>query len=69
MISLKMLVAQMLTASAMILTYMAHTYASVGYGLNPYVALPTATLLMVLPYALNSWINEDSDEISIQTRN
>jgi hypothetical protein len=58
MINLSTLISQMLTTSAMVLTYMAHTYETVGYGLNPWIALPAATLCMVLPYIFDHYLTD-----------
>ena len=43
---------QMLTMSAMFLVGLAHQWETVGYGLNPWIALPAATLLVAFPHIL-----------------
>jgi hypothetical protein len=52
---IRSLIAQFTTASAAMLVYLAHLYDTAGYGLNPWIALPLATLLMVYPHIFNAW--------------
>jgi hypothetical protein len=74
MIYLTNLFTQVCTVAALFLTYMAHQWSTVGYGLNPYIALPIATLLMVAPHIFNHYFQEEIPEgddlscISLKTR-
>jgi hypothetical protein len=63
MIKLLTVCTQALTVLAMILTYLANHWMEVGtYGLNPFFALPIATILMVLPYLIDHYFVENIDE-------
>jgi hypothetical protein len=61
MIKLLTLMTQMFTASAAVLVFMADEYMVMGFGLNPWVALPLATLFMVAPYFVDRWFVEQID--------
>ncbi len=52
------LFAQVSTACAFGLVFFAHQWETVGYGLNPWIALPVATLLMAAPHVLNLTFKE-----------
>ncbi len=43
---------QMSTIAALSLIWYADQWLTVGLGLNPYIALPIATLLLIAPYSL-----------------
>lgn len=45
---------QMLTGCAIILVWSAEQWLTVGYGLNPFIALPLATIALLLPYAYST---------------
>ncbi len=47
---MKTIVTQLATIGTMTLIYMSYQWMEVGYGLHPFIALPIATLLMVVPY-------------------
>lgn len=72
MIYLTNLFAQICTVTAMFLTYLAHQWSTVGYGLNPYIALPLATLFMAAPHIFNHYFREEipeGDDLSCITLN
>ena len=72
MIKLLTIITQMLTVSATVLTHLAILWTDVGRGLNPYIALPIATLCMVLPYVIDHFFIEivpDDDYVSTITVN
>lgn len=54
---LSRLTTQMMTGSAMSLVYLAHAYMATGHGINPFVALPIATILLVEPYIRDQYLN------------
>jgi len=54
---LSRLITQVLTCTAMVLVYLAHAYESLGIGINPFIALPIATLLLVEPYVRDQYLN------------
>lgn len=54
---LSRLTTQMLTGSAISLVYLAHAYMATGHGINPFVALPIATLCIVEPYIRSQYLN------------
>ena len=68
MISINTLVAQAFTALALILSYLANSWLVEGYGLNPWLALPFATICMAVPHVLNHYFIEvepdEEDELS-----
>lgn len=43
---------QFITVLAGIAVYLAHQFDTVGYGLNPWIALPMASFLMIVPTLL-----------------
>jgi hypothetical protein len=51
------LITQLLACSAMLLIYHAHLYLTVGYGVNPFLGLPLATLFLIEPYLRNQYLN------------
>jgi hypothetical protein len=73
MVKLLTLMTQMFTTSAAVLVFMANEYQVMGFGLNPYLALPLATLFMVAPYFIDHWFIEidpgSPDELSTITVN
>lgn len=72
MIKLLTLLTQLCTTSSAILVYMAHQWNTIGYGLNPWIALPVATLMMLLPHMVDHWFietDEDGDLSCITLRN
>lgn len=42
--------AQVCTIASFVLVYFAHTYETVGHGLNPWIALPIASVMMIVPH-------------------
>lgn len=58
MIKLLTICTQTLTALSMILVYLADQWMSEGFGINPYIALPLSTLLIVLPYLIDHFFIE-----------
>lgn len=63
---------QMLTISVCILVLMADSWMTEGFGLNPWIALPIATLFMGLPYIMADLFpvddGDDIEDIQEQTR-
>ena len=58
---------QLLTISVCILVLMADSWMSEGFGLNPWIALPIATLFMGLPYIMaDLFPMDDGDADSIK---
>ena len=47
------LLTQMLTAAAAVLVILADRYMYEGFGLNPWVAIPAATVCMFIPYIVD----------------
>jgi hypothetical protein len=48
-------------AASVQLVWLAHLWDTEGYGLNPWIALPVATLFMLLPYLyaeLVDWLED-----------
>jgi len=45
------LMSEVCAIAALLAVYEAYQYQSIGHGLNPLVAMPVATLLILLPYA------------------
>lgn len=72
MIKLLTISTQCLTALAMILTYLAHSWVKEAFGINPFIALPIATLLMIMPYVIDHFFVEtnpkDGDLSCIQLK-
>lgn len=58
MIYLMNIITQACTVTALILTYLANEWLTVGYGINPWIALPVATILMGLPHFINHYMEE-----------
>jgi hypothetical protein len=52
---------QICTATALFLVYLANEWLTVGFGLNPWIAIPVATLLMVVPHIANHYLEEVDD--------
>lgn len=52
---------QICTAAALFCAYMANEWLTVGFGLNPWIAIPVATLLMVVPHITNHYLEEVDD--------
>ncbi len=46
------LLAELCGVVALLATYEAHRWITEGYGLNPFAALPFATLVILMPFAL-----------------
>ncbi len=46
------LLAELCGIVALLATYEAHHWITEGYGLNPFAALPFATLVILMPFAL-----------------
>jgi hypothetical protein len=62
---------QITTFIACSLTWQAHLWDTTGYGLNAWIALPAATLMMAIPHVYNAlitFINKDSDRINDDER-
>jgi uncharacterized membrane protein (DUF2068 family) len=46
------MITQLLTWAAGMLVFLAHLWEIEGYGLNPWIALPWATALILTPYVI-----------------
>lgn len=53
---------QFCTLASMFLVWLAHGWLTEGFGLNPYISLPLATLYMALPHIMARWFYEDETE-------
>jgi len=62
MIYLQNILTQLCTILAAILTYLAHTYETIGTGLNPWIALPTASFLILLPHFIDAYCSLQDEE-------
>lgn len=58
MIRLFTLLTQMCTAMAAVLTFLANEWLTVGLGINPWAAIPGATILMMVPYIVDHYFIE-----------
>jgi len=53
---IKTLATQICTITALLFAFMAHDWMTIGYGLNPFVAIPIGVLLIAAPYTrLADW--------------
>ena len=50
-------ITQSFSMSALLLIYLAHSYMTIGNGLNPFIALPIATLFIIEPYIRHQYFN------------
>jgi len=62
MIYLMNVITQICTAIALFLAYLANQWLTVGFGLNPWIALPLATLFMVVPHIGSHYLEEVDDD-------
>ena len=52
--TLRDIAVQLLTMSAAALVWFAHQWDTTGFGLNPWIALPAASLVILLPHLVRS---------------
>jgi len=69
-ILLLVVLAQFTTCGAWMCMHLASMWLDIGHGLNPWIALPLATVLCLIPYVVHSlWFESDNTPDDIETIN